>query len=246
MTKDHLCFTNYGWLTLANIVKDKTTKIFVDDDIICTAIKDVTYVGESQTYDLSVVGPYHNFVANGFVVHNSVSEVSARYSVVSNDYYIPQHLYTQSSANKQCSSNDVIQNEENSLKLMRYTSESALIAYNTLLEAGTSRELARIILPLNIYTEWYWKIDLHNLLHFLRLRLAADAQAEIRVYANYILDILHDWVPLTYDAFINYRVNAVSISSKGIDALKNAVNVDHISSEDMSVRELRELQNIFN
>jgi len=88
------------------------------------------------------------------------------------------------------------------------------------IEAGLARELARMNLPMNIYTQWYWKVDLHNLFHFLRLRADAHAQFEIRTYAEVICDIVKSWVPLAYRAFEDYRLNAVTMSSMEIEALR--------------------------
>ena len=90
---------------------------------------------------------------------------------------------------------------------------------------GVARELARMVLPLNAYTEWYWKIDLHNLMHFLSLRFDYHAQYEIRVYAEVMLNILKKWVPLTYEAFISHRLENISLSNKvvsfiNLDALR--------------------------
>jgi len=188
------------------------------------------------------------FIARQWIRHRtaSVSEVSARYSIVGTDFYLPDHLYKQSNINKQCSSNETIPNESELLEQMKQCSIAAITQYNKLIDSGVSREIARIILPLNMYTEWYWKIDLHNLLHFLQLRMASDAQNEIRVYADAILNMVKDWVPLTHFAFLNYRVNSICISSAGVDVVRNSIPKDcEFHSEKMSQRELNELQNLF-
>ncbi len=111
-------------------------------------------------------------------------------------------------------------------------SKSAYEKYSRMLDdLGLTRELARTILPVSVYTEMYWKIDLHNLLHFLKLRADSHAQYEIRCYANKILDIVKAWVPFTYDAFVNYRQNAVSVSKKCIELNKRMLKGEKITQE---------------
>ena len=112
---------------------------------------------------------------------------------------------------------------------------------------GIARELARMNLTLNYYTQWYWKIDLNNLLHFLRLRAYAHAQYEIREHSNIMLDIVSKWVPLTYEAFTNYRKDSVNLSKTGVDILKKMLKGKQLSQEDsgMSKREWSEFCDIF-
>ena len=98
-------------------------------------------------------------------------------------------------------------------------------------DLSLTRELARTVLPINIYTEMYWKIDLHNLLHFLRLRADSYAQYEIQCYANSILDIVKKWVPFTHDAFVNYRQHSVSVSKKCFELNKKLLRGEKISQE---------------
>jgi len=187
------------------------------------------------------------FIARQWVRHRtaSISEQSARYSIMTDDFYIPEHLYVQSKTNKQCSGNEIAPNEAELLTILRKQSESAVSTYTQLLDSGVSRETARIVLPLNMYTEWYWKIDVHNLLHFLRLRMAPDAQYEIREYAKIILGILQDWMPLTYSAFMKYRVNAINISEQGMVSIKKAIDVSEFAKHDMNAREYNSLLEYF-
>ena len=103
---------------------------------------------------------------------------------------------------------------------------------------GIARELARMVLPLNSYTQWYWKIDLHNLMHFLALRFDPHAQYEIRVYADVIIEILKKWVPLTYEAFLKNRLNSLTLSSEGINFIKNKINNKNVDESSLSKREL--------
>ena len=108
---------------------------------------------------------------------------------------------------------------------------------------GIARELARMNLPINVYTQWYWKIDLHNLMHFLYLRADSHAQYEIRVFAQTMLDIVKKWVPITYNAFMDHRANATEISGKALNVVKSLINGQEISQEEsgMSKREWTEL-----
>ena len=112
--------------------------------------------------------------------------------------------------------------------------------------SGLARELARMNLTLNYYTQWYWKIDLHNLLHFLRLRADSHAQYEIRIYAEKILDVLAKWLPITHEAFVNYQLNGVRLSASALNAIKLMIKGDNVSQENsgMSKREWGELMGI--
>ena len=115
-------------------------------------------------------------------------------------------------------------------------------------EAGLARELARMNLTLNTYTQWYWKTDLLNLMNFLRLRADHHAQYEIRTYADAMLDTLKKWVPITYEAFMDYRVGGTEVSSNGKKIIEKLINGEEIKFEesDLSKREWNELMNEFN
>ena len=108
---------------------------------------------------------------------------------------------------------------------------------------GLARELARMNLTLNFYTQWYWKVDLHNLLHFLSLRADAHAQYEIRVYADAMLETVKRWVPITYDAFCQYRLGGFHLSEKGLAAVKRLLAGEAVTQKDsgLSAREWREM-----
>ena len=109
-------------------------------------------------------------------------------------------------------------------------------------QQGLARELARMNLPSNIYTQWYWKVDLHNLLHFLRLRADAHAQYEIRVYADAICEMVADWVPLAYEAFEDYRMGGSQMSGKALECLRRMLKGEEVTQEasGMSKGEWRE------
>ena len=108
---------------------------------------------------------------------------------------------------------------------------------------GIARELARMVLPANIYTQWYWKVDLHNLLHFLSLRADPHAQYEIRVYAEVMLDIVKRWVPITHEAFLQHRLNAVTLSADAFAVVKRMLSGEKVSeaASGLGKREWREL-----
>lgn len=143
------------------------------------------------------------FVARQWVRHRTFSfnEYSGRYSVMKPEFYIPQRLLKQSGYNKQCSSHEEVENSENLIKSVTKSCESAYKLYEEMLNEGVSRELARIILPLNTYTEWYAKVDLRNLFNFLKLRLDKTASLEIQEYARAIAEIVRARCPLAYKAF---------------------------------------------
>lgn len=201
------------------------------------------------------------FVARQWIRHRtaSVNEYSARYSILGNEFYIPerQHLAAQSLTNKQGRSNEELPKEiadkvlallENDAKtcyqhyteMMNQDEHGNIIDENTI---GITRELARMNLTLNYYTEWYWKVNLHNLLHFLALRADPHAQYEIRVYADKMLEIVKNWVPFTYEAFNEYRIEGNTISKKGLEVIKRLINNEDVTQESsgMTKREWEEL-----
>lgn len=178
------------------------------------------------------------FVMRHWVRHRTanINEYSARYSVLSNEFYVPEldQVARQSETNKQGKS-DIAMDAEKGKEVVDILADFSKEAYgkysHMLDDLGLTRELARTILPVSVYTEMYWKIDLHNLLHFLKLRADSHAQYEIRCYANKILEIIKAWVPFTYDAFVNYRQNAVSVSKKCIELNKRLLKGEKITQE---------------
>lgn len=151
------------------------------------------------------------FVSRQWVRHRtaSINEVSARYSVLPEEFYIPdpKQIQSQSKINKQGREGRIAGELEAQQFFMQHSQLSYTI-YKQLLELGVARELARMVLPLNIYTEMYWKIDLHNLMHFLKLRLDPHAQWEIRQYAEAISEIVKEWVPVSWAAFEQHQLGA--------------------------------------
>lgn len=155
------------------------------------------------------------FVARQWVRHRtaSINEVSARYVELPSDYYIPATamICEQSKNNKQGRGDAFSPEEADSIRYrMVRTSEAAINEYHRLCDDGVAKEIARMVLPVNVYTEWVWKCDLHNLLRFLRLRLDPHAQYEIRQYANTIAEIVREWVPVTWNAFEKHKLQATN------------------------------------
>ena len=181
------------------------------------------------------------FVARQHLRHRtaSVNEMSARYSVVPNEYYTPENYRVQSKVNKQ-SSEGTLENKD-SLCEPKKVCDVSFEVYDRLLEDGCCRELARCHLPQSTYTEFYWKINLHNLMHYLQLRLEPGAQKEIRDYAEAIYKILCDLVPDTMEAFRDFRLNMVQFSGKEVSMFQqNLLTEEEIGESDMSPGERRE------
>ena len=171
------------------------------------------------------------FVARQWIRHRTanVNEYSARYSILDREFYVPapEHLAAQSKSNRQ-GRGEVLAGDEaaNVMRLLQEDASRAYDHYEDMLNediegnildserSGLARELARMNLSLNFYTQWYWKVDLHNLMHFLWLRSDDHAQYEIRAYAEAMLQTLKLWLPLTYDAFMDYRVGAAPLSAR--------------------------------
>ena len=205
------------------------------------------------------------FIARQWIRHRTanVNEYSARYSILDKEFYLPdpQNIEIQSQSNKQ--GREGVLDPNKAQRVLDILREDSLRCYDNYMDLlnldektgevkdpnkdGIARELARMNLTLNYYTQWYWKIDLNNLLHFLRLRADAHAQYEIREYSNIMLDIVSKWVPLTYEAFTNYRKDSVNLSKTGVDILKKMLKGKQLSQEDsgMSKREWSEFCDIF-
>ncbi len=258
-TLDHRYLTSEGWKTLQdalNVRYDDTTQVLEWDDAsfsvseireekeerpthsFSKSVK-LEYVAKMMTYDLSVEGPFHNFVANGVTVHNCLNEMSLRYSVMTDEFYVPalDQINTQSKVNNQGRGELVSDsNAEAVQKLIANANEHNYLVYSGLLGlsdeelneispdisreelgfdeefSGIARELARSILPVSGYTELVWKQNLHNLFHMLKLRMDSHAQYEIREYANAIYSLVKPHFPMASEAFEDYLVNAATIS----------------------------------
>jgi thymidylate synthase ThyX/5-methylcytosine-specific restriction endonuclease McrA len=165
----------------------------------------VAYVGLRQTYDLSIEGPWHNFVANGVVVHNSFNEFSLRYAKATDDFYVPEAEDVRSQVGKPGAySFEPVPDEvaEETREKLRAVYETAYWTYQELVELGVAREIARCVLPVGAYTEFYWTVNARSLMNFLSLRNAESAQREIRRYAKACERFLEQLMPVTYAAFV--------------------------------------------
>ncbi len=201
------------------------------------------------------------FVARQWIRHRTanVNEYSARYSILDNEFYMPSddQLAMQSTDNRQGRAGVLSGADAARVKqLLLEDSERAYDHYEEMLNEradgtiidegrdGFARELARMNLPVNFYTQWYWKTDLHNLLHFLSLRADSHAQYEIRVFAEAMLKTVQAWVPNTYEAFEDYRMGAANLSSQALSVVKRRLAGEAVTQENsgMSAREWRELE----
>lgn len=192
------------------------------------------------------------FVARQWIRHRTanVNEYSARYSVLDREFYLPrpEDLAVQSANNKQ-GRGEVVDPEVAAevLRLLRRDAEQAYETYEGLLEnPGLARELARMNLPVSWYTQWYWKIDLHNLLHFLALRIDPHAQYEIRVYGEAMAKVVQAWVPTVWEAFEDYRLHAVTLSRQMVDTVRRMLAGEAVDREasGLSRREWDELMEV--
>ena len=195
------------------------------------------------------------FVARQWIRHRTanVNEYSARYSILDREFYIPraEDLAAQSTVNNQ-GRGEALTGDE-AARVLDYLKGDAARCYDHYEEMigqdgqqGLARELARMNLPANIYTQWYWKVDLHNLFHFLRLRADSHAQYEIRVYAETICEMVKDWVPFAYAAFEDYRMGGATLSGKALDCLRRMLAGEAVTQENwgMSKGEWREFEAI--
>ncbi len=204
------------------------------------------------------------FIARQWIRHRTanVNEYSARYSILDKEFYLPapEHLAAQSQNNRQ-GRGDVIEGEQAKkvLDLLKGDAEQTYNNYEMMLNErydgtvidekgiGLARELARMNLTLNTYTQWYWKTDLLNLMNFLRLRADRHAQYEIRAYADAMLDTVKKWVPISYEAFMDYRVGGTEVSAKGKKVIKKILKgeIINVDQSGLSKREWNELMEAF-
>lgn len=196
------------------------------------------------------------FVARQWVRHRTanINEYSGRYSVMSDEFYLPPRaeIKGQSKWNHQARSEEELSHDvqKRILELLKTCYSTSLGAYNEMIDHGFARELARIGLSVSNYTQWYWKIDLHNLFHFLKLRTDPHAQHEIQVFGKAMARIIKDAFPMAYEAFEDYQVHGVSWSRLEMDILKKLkirmknANLEQLAQEVgmTNKRELAELK----
>lgn len=162
------------------------------------------------------------FVARQIVRHRTanISEVSARYTKLEEDFYVPEHVRVQSTDSKQASVEGSIKDETNVLDAITKVSEQMFALYNVFGEIGVAREQARMVLPLNVYTKFYWKMDLRNLLHFLELRMHPHAQWETQEYARAIAEFVKEKFPVTWEHFENHVLGSLTLSKSEVEIIK--------------------------
>ncbi len=200
------------------------------------------------------------FVARQWIRHRtaSVNEYSARYSILDKEFYIPapEHLAAQSEINNQGRGGILSGAEaDRVLTLLKQDSNQSYSHYQEMLnmdengntldenKKGLARELARMNLPINFYTQWYWKTNLHNLMHFLSLRADSHAQYEIQAYANVMLEVMKSWVPQSYNAFMEYRKQGAYFSKSGLAVLQRMIAGETVTKENsgLTAREWGEI-----
>jgi len=196
------------------------------------------------------------FVARQWIRHRTanVNEYSARYSILDREFYIPEpdQIHAQSNVNSQ-GRGGLLDGDEAArvLAILKADSTRCYDNYEAMIsqdgQQGLARELARMNLPANVYTQWYWKVDLHNLFHFLKLRADEHAQYEIRVYAQGLCNIVAAWVPFAYKAFEDYQLDAVSLSAQMVEVLRRMLNGEKVDQDTsgLSRREWREFMSVF-
>jgi Predicted alternative thymidylate synthase len=244
-SKYHRIFTDMGWLRLhevikkqANIICQNISNVFEGEyeiDYRARKIKTVDILKEAQTYDIAVSGPFHNFVAQGMVVHNSYNELSARYTQMPNIHYVPapDRVKKQSKSNKQGTSNEAINLGSVEVFLDTVAEHQTLVygAYEEALIEGIARETARINTPVSRYSRMRAKTDLRNWLGFLNLRMRSNAQYEIRQYANAVASLIKEIWPKTYSLFEEYDLYAVKLSRREVEivrgVLEGVVNIEN-------------------
>ncbi len=192
------------------------------------------------------------FVARQWIRHRTarLNEISGRYSVMKDEFYVPQpdEVRFQSKRNKQGGADDEVPADLRGAVIDRLTAEQSDIygSYEGLLEDGIARELARVNLPLALYTEMYWQIDLHNLFHFLRLRMDWHAQYEIRVYGDAMATMVQAVAPMAYAAFEEHILHGRSLSKTELEIVRDALDADAfeaaIEASDLRASRRRELR----
>ena len=235
----------------ARVSYGRGTKSTREDAALISYLMRHSHTSPFEMCEIKIHAKMPIFVARQWIRHRtaSVNEYSARYSVLDREFYLPsaEHLAVQSRDNRQGRGEELSSVQaEQVIQLLR---EDATRAYDHYLEmlneqpdgsprssetAGLARELARINLSLNFYTQWYWKIDLHNLLHFLKLRTDPHAQYEIRVYAEKLFDIVKLWVPATAEAFEEHVLHGVALSRTALRAVRRMLAGEQVCSAETS------------
>lgn len=206
---------------------DQTSPKSKDADLI-----DYLYRNEHTSPFEHVITAWHIklpiFIARHWVRHRTarINEISGRYSIMKDEFYIPpqDEIRTQSGDNKQARGEELdVETQKKVLEILKGDQTSDYASYQELLQSGLAKELARINLPLSLYTQWYWNIDLHNLFHFFKLRLHPHAQQEIRAYAEKMMEVVDKLAPLSTNAFRKYELNSMRLSSLDIEGINKVI-----------------------
>lgn len=253
-------------LQMARMSYGKGTKSLADDRALLRYLMRHLHTSPFEGCVIKLHVKLPIFVMRQWVRHRtaSLNEYSARYSIMPDEFYLPDpaQLAVQSTDNKQGRGETLSPDQAAEvLRLLRDDAARSFATYHTLLNAdedgqpldqdgiGIARELARIGLPVSAYTQMYWQTNLHNLMHFLRLRADPHAQYEIRIFAEKILEIMADWVPVTCEAFRDYQLEAARVSRMEIallrDMLAGKASVADAESYGLGKREIREFQSRF-
>lgn len=225
-----VCAFESAIVQMARVSYGSGTKSFREDMGLVNYLleNDHTSPFEGVTIKFHIKMPI--FVARQWVRHRtaSINEYSARYSVLEDQFYIPEpsRLAGQSATNKQGSSSEQIPEADLVSSIISEHSKVSYDLYEKLLEKGLSRELARMVIPVNVYTEMYWVINLHNLLKFLRLRMDDHAQYEIRVFADAIYEIMYEIAPNIMETWKSSQMKAVKLTAEEIKIMSNCISVD--------------------
>ena len=213
----------------ARVSYGEGTKTFRDDAILIDYLLRHQHTSPFEHVVLELHCKLPIFVARQWIRHRTarINEISGRYSVMENEFYLPprDQIKGQSEDNKQARSLHELPPEiqEKVLEILRRDQGNVYASYQELLNDGIARELARVNLPLSMYTQWYWQMDLHNLLHFLELRMDSHAQWEIREYANAIAQITRAVAPMAYDAFERHRLYGHHFSSEELEVIRGLI-----------------------
>ena len=229
--------TDSSIVQAARVSYGKGTKTLLEDRNLIRYLMRHRHTTPFEMVEMTFHARMPIFVARQWVRHRTanINEYSMRYSEPLDMYYLPEpeNIAEQSKDNKQGRKQDPLNRKEaiNIRDEMNYNMSNSFETYNKFNQQGLARELSRIILPTGAYTEWYWKNDLHNTLHFLNLRMDKHAQKEIRDYANAMATVVKKIAPLTYEAFEDYRLNAKTFSKQEMKALDYIVNDFHSQHE---------------
>jgi thymidylate synthase (FAD) len=236
--KDSEKTADYAIAEAARCSYQRGTKTIADDKALIRYLMRHNHTSPFEMIEFKFKMKLPIFVARQIIRHRTanLNELSGRYSEMPEEYYIPEELRLQSQTNTQGSEGTISDGQGQMMRgLMRLQGKDAFNYYKQLLGSGVAREQARAVLPLSTYTEWYWKIDLKNLLHFLDLRCDGHAQEEVRVYADAILELIKPIVPWTIEAWEDYSSyrGGMILTKYEVEALKEMFNdPDIVYSDD--------------